>query len=247
MLDMKIEKLLVHPNQFLAEPVQEPSRPRLKSRRSITRLHSLRQEALSGPVKPVLSPVTLALPRVPPLIELCLRLLLAPSETTPSHTVIAEYYGLPLSEQWSIPPNVRHTLMDAIPGILRPRKRFSLDTPTREDPRAPGSTATETCPHPGHKGRVFVKHASERFSWVRRIAGVDVGGTVPVRWRGCLQTCLDFLDEEAGGGEGVDRRGGAGRRAVVPARTEESDVDVALAVRAVDLGSMRLDMDDFDD
>lgn len=76
---------------------------------------------------------------------------------------------------------------------------------------------------------------------------MDVGGTVPVRWRGCLQTCLDFLDEEAGGGEGVDRRGGAGRRAVVPARTEESDVDVALAVRAVDLGSMRLDMDDFDD
>ena len=69
---------------------------------------------------------------------------------------------------------------------------------------------------------------------------MDVGGAVPMRWRGCLATCLDFLDEEASE---------ASRVLVVPARAEESDVDldVELAVQAVDLGQVRLDMEDFDD
>ncbi|KAG8215011.1 hypothetical protein J3R82DRAFT_8417 [Butyriboletus roseoflavus] len=210
MRDMTIEKLLVHPNRFLPEPSQpssnpDPSRSPLRSRRSMMRLHSLRKVALPGPTKPVLSPVTFSLTRVPPLTELCLRLLLAPSETSPPHTVIADYYGLPLSDQWSIPPNVRHTLMHAVPGILRPRKRLPTDTITPEDPRASTGTYTGTCPNPTHRGRVFVRHATERFSWERRVAGVDVGGVVPMRWRGCLGTCLDFLDDDEVGGE-LDRQ-----------------------------------------
>ncbi|KAH0836318.1 hypothetical protein J3R83DRAFT_7867 [Lanmaoa asiatica] len=261
MRDMKIEKLLVNPNPFLPEPSQSSpsldlSRSPLRSRRSMTRLHSLRREALSlGPIttKPALSPVAFSLTRVPPLTELCLRLLLAPSETTPPHTVIADYYGLPLSDQWSIPPNVRHTLMDAVPGILRPRKRFSIDTITLEDQRASTGTGTGTgtCPNPAHMGRVFVRHASERFSWERRVAGVDVGGAVPMRWRGCLGTCLDFLDEEKEEQEKEKEK--PDRRVVgVPAvgfegRGEESDVDAEWAVQAVDLGNVSLDMDDFDD
>lgn len=255
MRDMKIEKLLVNPNPFLPDPSQsspnhDPPRSPLRSRRSMTRLHSPRKEALLGPTKPVLSPVTLSLTRVPPLTELCLRLLLAPSETTPTHTVIADYYGLPLSDQWSIPPNVRHTLMDAVPGILRPRKRFSIDTITLEDQRTSTGTHTGTCPNPAHMGRVFVKHASERFSWERRIAGVDVGGAVPMRWRGCLGTCLDFLDEEKEEEEGDSERDcGFVGVSVVGSEGwgEESDVDVELAVQAVDLGSVSLDMDDFDE
>lgn len=261
MRDMKIDKLLVNPNPFLPEPAcflsaydPDPSHAPHPSRRSMARVHSLRKEALSRLTKPVLSPVSFTLTRVPPLTELCLRLLLAPSETTPSHTVIADYYGLPLSDQWTIPPNVRHTLMEVVPGILRPRKRFSMDTTTHEDQRASSAgTGTATCPNPAHKGRVFVRHASERFSWERRIAGTDVGGAVPVRWRGCLGTCLDFLDEEAEAeaqAKGEDRRGGGVDGMTVlrpPARAEESDVDMALAVRAVDLGSVRLDLEDFDD
>ncbi|KAF8556435.1 hypothetical protein OG21DRAFT_1437021 [Imleria badia] len=248
MRDMKIAKLMVNPNPFLPEPNNALSCPPLEPRRSMTRLHSLRQEVLSRPTKPVLSPVTLTLARVPPLTELSLRLLLTPSETTPSHTVLADYYGLPLSDQWTIPPNVRHTLMDAVPGILRPRKRFSVDMITREDQRASGTsgtgTGTATCPNPAHKGRVFVKHASERFSWERRIAGVDVGGSVPLRWRGCLGTCLDFLDGECEEKHGVV---GGPRVVVAPARAEESEVDMALAIRAVDLGNISLDLEDFDD
>lgn len=243
MRDMKIDKLMVNPNPFLPEPASDPSCPPLGRRRSMTRLHSLRQEALSRP-KPVLSRVMLTLARVPPLTELSLRLLLAPSETTPSHTVLADYYGLPLSDQWTIPPNVRHTLMDAVPGALRPRKRFTVDTLTREDQRASG---TATCPNPGHKGRAFVKHASERFSWERRIAGVDVGGAVPLRWRGCLGTCLDFLDEAMRGENESEERCGVVGAFVGPPTRAESEVDVALAVQAVDLGAVSLDLDDFDD
>jgi hypothetical protein len=254
MRDMKIDKLLVNPNPFLPEPAQPPPahappRTPLRSRgdRSVARIYSLLTEPPSRPTKPALSPITFTLTRVPPLTELSLRLLLAPSDTTPTHTVIADYYCLPLSDQWTIPPNVRRTLMDAVPGILRPRKRFSIDTITREDQGASASASTSsgtaTCPNPAHKGRVFVKHASERVSWERRIAGVEVGGAVPVRWRGCLGTCLDFLDEDRKE-EGKDRR-------VIDvgplAWGEESDVDVALAVRAVDLGNVSLDMEGFDD
>ena len=36
-------------------------------------------------------------------------------------------------------------------------------------------------------------HVEQRLTWERRIAGLDVGGAVPVRWRGCQRGCLDFL------------------------------------------------------
>ncbi|KIJ65103.1 hypothetical protein HYDPIDRAFT_89235 [Hydnomerulius pinastri MD-312] len=246
MRDMKIDNLMLHPNPFLSEPSCPAahlgdlgsSRPSLRPRRSITRLHSLRKEAESStPKAPTLSVVTYSLPRIPPLTEICLRLLLAPLEKSENHLVIAEYYGVPLSEHWNIPPNVRHTLMECVPGILRPRKRFSVDTITLED-QAPSQTGTSTCPNPQHKGRVFVKHASERFSWERRIAGADVGGAVPLRWRGCLRTCLNFLDfaeprptnEIKKPSLGVDR-------------STAMDVDMDQAVQAVDLGSAGLDFD----
>lgn len=146
--------------------------------------------------------------------------------------------------------------MDTVPGILRPRKRFSIDTITPEDVRASTGTGTGTgtgtCPNPAHKGRVFVKHASERYSWERRIAGLDVGGAVALRWRGCLGTCLDFLDEavwselrRGGGGPGVDPSSSPTTPTL--GQDEENNVDVDMAVQAVDLGHVSLDMEDFDD
>lgn len=72
---------------------------------------------------------------------------------------------------------------------------------------------------------------------------MDVGGAVPMRWRGCLGTCLDFLDEEVEEGE-LDRGTPVGGS---EGRGEESDVDVDMAVQAVDLGNVSLDMEDFDD
>jgi hypothetical protein len=34
----------------------------------------------------------------------------------------------------------------------------------------------------------------ERFTWEKVVAGLDVGGIVPVIWRGCLKGCLIFLE-----------------------------------------------------
>lgn len=57
------------------------------------------------------------------------------------------------------------------------------------------------CMSPFHadKQAVFVKHAEERLSWERVIAGqnVNVDGGVPVLWRGCSLGCLDFLNSTA--------------------------------------------------
>ena len=40
-----------------------------------------------------------------------------------------------------------------------------------------------------------MRHAEERFTWEHHVAGVSVGGAVPLLWRGCQWGCLDFLDE----------------------------------------------------
>lgn len=83
---------------------------------------------------------------------------------------------------------------------------------------------------------------------------MDVGGAVPIRWRGCLGTCLDFLDEEKEEGEGEGKEENEPDRRFVGVSVvgpegcgEESDVDMELAVQAVDLGNVSLDMDDFDE
>ncbi|KAH7885829.1 hypothetical protein F5I97DRAFT_1160361 [Phlebopus sp. FC_14] len=246
MRDMKLNKLMLYPNPFLPEPsrshtnLADISTPRevLRSRRSATRLYSMRREAETAPRQLItVSAVTKLLAPVPPLTELCLRLLLSPIEGIDKQLVIAEYYGTPLSEHWYIPPNIHRILAECVPGILRPRKRFSLDT-TADNESSSGENGTGTCPNPMHKGRFFVRHAAERFSWERRIAGLDVGGTVPLRWRGCYQSCLDFLD-------GSDATAITAQN--VKAELDvEMDVDVEGAVRVVNLGTGGLDMDEFD-
>ncbi|KAF9234985.1 hypothetical protein BU15DRAFT_89731 [Melanogaster broomeanus] len=218
MRDMRINKLLVHPNPFLPE-LSQTTPPLAITVPSLT--------------TPKLSAVTTTLPQIPPLTELCLRLLLARSEGPSQQSTIAEYYVLPLSERWNIPPHVRTTLMECVPGILRPRKRFSMDTISLDDQCVPTHTGPSACPNPEHKGR--------RFSWERRVAGVDIGGAVPLRWRGCLRSCLDFLDAVEANSVNNEIP------ALNPAQSVEMDVEMELAVQGVDLGSRGLDLDDFDD
>ncbi|KIK78648.1 hypothetical protein PAXRUDRAFT_163425 [Paxillus rubicundulus Ve08.2h10] len=247
MRDMKIDKLSVNPNPFILEPSRTTSplvnfgssRPTLGSRRSITRLHSMRREAaVSPPEAAVLSSITFSLPQIPPLTELCLRLLLAPSGGSSKQSIIAEYYGLPLPERWEIPLHLCTTLVECVPGILRPYKRSSFP----DVQHVPTDTGTSTCPNPEHKGRIFVKHASERFSWERRIAGVDVGGAVPLRWRGCLRSCLDFLEVVK-----AEPTNDIKVPTLSAAQSMEMDLDMEQVLQAVDLGSGGLDMHDFDD
>jgi len=257
---MTLEKLQLYPNPFLPEP-SRPFKPTrsgrtLSSRRSITRLASMRKDAANAPSPAdiTVSPVTIPFPAVPPLTELCFRILLSPvGEGYDAATVIAEYYDVPLSDQWNIPPAIHRVLAESVPGLLRPRKRFSRDASPHAfsdaRQRSASQLGTARCANPDHSTSVFVRHAAERFTWERHIAGVDVGAAVPLRWRGCMQTCLDFLDEaRAANGKGAvspDTR-------MLEANHQDSDdmeidLDLNNVVQVVHLGSVGLSMDEFDD
>jgi len=117
-------------------------------------------------------------------------------------------------------------------------------------------TGIGTCPSPRHflqvdgtgregKGWVFVKHAEERLTWEERIAGVAVGGTVPVKWRGCQWGCLDFLDpnETEGNGEEEGEEGeGEGEGEL----SEDEDVEMEI-VQLVQFNSDGFDMEGFEE
>lgn len=237
---MTLHKLMLHPNPFLSPP-PSPSQPvKLDhhSRRSLTRLASIRQESVTTTV----SSVTTLLPPVPPLTELCFRLLLTPTSECPgAPLLITEYYDVPISDHWDIPLHIYATLSDCMPGLLRPRKQCLMDESVFCDGHlrpADHSGTTATCARREHHGNVFVRHASERYTWDKYIAGVDVGAPVPLRWRGCLQRCLDFLDEERSDGkegEGEDV-GDSMLEGEGEGEGDGMDVDLQGVVQRVQLG-----------
>ncbi|KAG2121889.1 hypothetical protein DEU56DRAFT_833572 [Suillus clintonianus] len=248
MRDMKLLKLQLNPNPFLSEPsfsrVPSASRNILSRRRSMARTFSQRGEAEANPSRTItvspsrtttVSPLTTFLSPVPPLTEICYRNLLCPLQGDSSRTVLSEYYGVPLPDVWNVPENVRAVLTENVPGIFK-----SAGFPP--EPRKHGRRSSQGaggCANPEHKGRFFVRHAAERFTWERRVAGVDVGGAVPLRWRGCMQSCLRFLDEDARQVNAVE---------LPPTDASDAmDFDEAEAVMAVDLGGGALSMDEFDD
>ncbi|KAI6042052.1 hypothetical protein EDC04DRAFT_2866937 [Pisolithus marmoratus] len=252
--DMKLEKLSLYPNPFLPEP-SSPFKPTnsgvghrtVSTRPPFTRLASLRRDSSLSPAAITVSPVVTTVDAVPPLTELCLRLLLTPMGEGPdARTVIADYYDMPLSDQWNIPPHVHSVLTECVPGILRPRKRLSTEPPSMGScQRSVSQQGFARCANPRHRAKVFIGHAAERFTWERHIAGVNVGGTVPLRWRGCMRTCLGFLDQGEGPRESAAINAGA-----LDATLDEDDameIDPAEAVQVVQLGRRGLSMDDFDD
>ncbi|KAJ7606108.1 hypothetical protein DFH06DRAFT_1019457 [Mycena polygramma] len=159
--------------------------------------------------------------RVPPLVELALRsLFLTDPREVDAERRIARYYVLPLCEADVIPPHLRRILHAIHPG--------SVDTegPADDDPPSLGS-----CPGPHHLHEsVFVTPAEERFTWETVVAGVDIGGEVCVKWRGCLWGCLDFLDVET------------------PVEVAEMDVDEEQDVATrIELASGGFGVTDFED
>ncbi|KAG0705622.1 hypothetical protein DFH29DRAFT_980856 [Suillus ampliporus] len=233
MRDMALMSLQLNPNPFLSEPSfsRGPSFSRdiLSQRRSITRKYSQRREADANPLRTItVSPVTTFLSPVPPLTEICYRKLLCPLQDN-SKTVLSEYYGVPLSDVWDVPPHVRDILAENVPSIF---KSACIPSEPRKYIRR-SSQGAGGCANPEHKGRFFVRQAAERFTWERRVAGVEVGGAIPLRWRGCMQTCLAFLDDDAG--------------ETSEDESDAMDLDEADAVTTVDLGRGGLSMDEFDD
>lgn len=229
MRDMKLLKLQLNPNPFLAELcVPFASRDILSQRRPMTRISPQYGEISMNSSRAItVSPLTTFLPGVPPLTEICYRKLLCSLKGENSRTVLSEYYGVPLSSVWNVPENVREVLTENVPGV------FKSNGILRKHSRRP-SQGSGGCANPEHKGRFFVRHAAERFTWEHRIAGVDVGGAVPLRWRGCIETCLGFLDE-----------GARQANAIELPPTDAMDFDETEAVMAMDLSGFGVD--EFDD
>src|ERR1700722_4922134 len=189
MLSMRLTQLNLHPNPFSIRP------PTLNT--------GTRQFDRS------ISPSIHPLPRVVPLIELCFRVLLSrymseeqeqrtkdnPGIPELKSTVLAARYPLPLTG-WRIPPPLEEVLDACAPGsipISASSRCIDYHSRLADDH---GITGLGVCPSPQHGAHkeVFVRHAEERYTWERIVAGVNVGGAVPVLWRGCQWGCLDFLD-----------------------------------------------------
>ncbi|KAG6866551.1 hypothetical protein C0991_002036 [Blastosporella zonata] len=190
-LQMSLKALYLFPNPFLEPPsFTDPQclGSSTLSRRKLTSINSKRQVS-----------ATRHLEQVPSLTELILRRLLLPTDPTNlgSETVLEEYYDLPLPEDpapslasshkiyfpRALPPLFKKTLDACLPGSVY---LDGLDVPSRYSAE---STGSGSCPSPQHQRlgtpRLFVQHAEERYTWEKVAAGVEIGGTVAVRWRGC--------------------------------------------------------------
>lgn len=136
---------------------------------------------------------------VPPLTELAIRVLLAPPVFPSSKQTLLEEDGeLPICTGPSYRPlsePLRHILSTCAPGSVVPDHPILPSMITTREEHDP-VTGIGRCPNPVH-GRntsVFVHHVEERFTWVDSIAGIRLGGLAPLRWRGCGQGCLEFLN-----------------------------------------------------
>lgn len=112
------------------------------------------------------------------------------------------------------------------------------DVPEDDEEIPPGIGTCMSPLHPRHSRPVFVDHAVERFEWVHTIAGhpVHEDAGVPVRWRGCMPGCLDFLGEDVP--RVADIREGVAERLDDRSlnKIEIAEPDGEMEVEAIDLG-----------
>ena len=218
LLGLNLNQLQIFPNPFLPPPRETFGRTRSFAR-------SKSRPKLQEEPRPCSVTIPIFKEdRVIPLFELCLRKLVSPL-FPPSVSLLEETYQLPLSGH-TLPPLVRDALnaihhnfvhMDPIDTTpASSQGSSSLPTLSRsfpdfddylEERRASlrsyyseyrHVTGRGTCCSPIHGGNpsIFVVPAEERFTWEHTVAGVSHLGHVPIRWRGCQQGCLDFLEEK---------------------------------------------------
>ncbi|KAJ7224246.1 hypothetical protein GGX14DRAFT_322783, partial [Mycena pura] len=185
--ELTLQKLIVFPNPFIV-----PSPDHGGSILSQGRV--------------AVSPTAHLLPCVPPLVELAFRVLFL-SDPGSGLTRLERYYALPLCEadeilrppelhkrkefRKVIPPHLRAVFDEIHPGSV------DVDRDASTSPTDEPNCSLGVCPAPlhTHAESVFVKPAEERYTWETVVARVDLGGGgVPLKWRGCLWRCLDFLD-----------------------------------------------------
>lgn len=170
-MSMRLTTLSVHPNAELVRAPQSPN-----SLGSINIIH----------------------PSIPPLKELCLRLLMSPA--SPSDEVLLNQYkvaGAPIPHIWGgtiIPAELAATLNAIVPGSMAASQDANI-TPRGNSARGHDVHGKSICPDPSCR-RPFLDHAETRITWEEAIAGCKVPPAVPVMWRGCLRGCLDFIAME---------------------------------------------------
>ncbi|KAJ7095911.1 hypothetical protein B0H15DRAFT_798352 [Mycena belliarum] len=240
LLGMTLNVLNVFPNPF-KKPEQHHLIKRLLRR----------TRSVQGRV--AISPTSRVSDCVPPLVELAFRAILSAKpgiHPAPDHSErrLAQHYELPLCEDGEpeptgtnlkkefrhvIPPHLRHVLATLHPGSVDLQVDDTLSPDVDRDPPSLG-----LCPSPRHAtgASVFVAPAEERFTWETVVAGVSVGGDVPLKWRGCLWGCLDFLGVDAEEPR-VDK--------VVPDMDVDDEQDAATVVRSASgIRARELDFED---
>ncbi|KAF5369941.1 hypothetical protein D9758_001295 [Tetrapyrgos nigripes] len=248
---LKLEQLLVSPNPFLMPPKSAMKTP---SKRTFSRTTTSKTRLFSTPV--VSSTIPL-LPRVPPLFEICLRLLFGPLDESSDKPLLSQYEppidDVVPSSIWHFvnachpsylrtvcvhiaPPEVPARSSTAFEEYLQERQQTMSYQTTYRD-----VTGLSCCPSPRHGAELsrFVMHAEEKFTWENTIAGVSGLGQIPLRWRGCQLGCLDFLD-----GSGDERL------KVAPAMSNDDNtfggVDDGNVVQELRISSQPLAFEDFD-
>jgi hypothetical protein len=219
MLGMTLQCLSLFPNPFLAESTEpEPKQDASRSLGPRSDANTVSPTTVVDPTHarvPALTELCLRVLISPPPGT--------PPSTTASQTRatnLNHHYGPslvpdPSPHGFGIPPPLCDALSACVPGSVAPPSFASTLTSPRRGRETSMVAANTTeakeevitgigfCPGPRHRHELrgsgdgmFVKHLEERFSWEPVIAGVKVGGKVPVRWRGCLNGCLDFFDGE---------------------------------------------------
>ena len=156
---------------------------------------------------------------------------------------------------------------------------FTTEEDAREDPNEVRAIDADEryevlrCPNPAHgeRGAVFIHPLEVRFTWETQFGLAIPGGAVPVRWRGCSQGCLTFLDPPppsssepqqsqdgrapesgTGAGEGAASVGldldlGLGAGAGGPVVDVDMDVDMDVGMADLGGGGGIADPDDFEE
>ena len=178
-LRLPLKKVGLHPNPWLPEPPLEqlPKTPRLL-----------------GPLQSNFV--------VPPLTEICIRIMLSkPTPATPAKlkpkTNLELHMEMPLS-RWGLPAKYLAILEASVPsGQPRSVSPIASGVQRKEYDAMQDARSALCANQQRHIGvsNCFSEPAEVRYEWLGRINEVDVGGLIPVEWRGCSYNCLGFLEE----------------------------------------------------
>jgi len=176
-LRLPLKTIGLYPNPWLPPPELPPKTPRLL-----------------GPLQSNFI--------VPPLTEICVRILLSrPTPVTPGKqkpkTNLELYVEMPLSSG-DFPPKYL-AILEASVSDGQPRSA-SPDAvgARRKEYDAMQDARSSLCANQQRHNAVsncFSEPSEGRYEWVKRISEVDVGGLIPIEWRGCSYGCLEFLEE----------------------------------------------------